>query len=93
MKKNLIQKLWKENPKFYKILKESENLKEARKKLFKFSKDLEWKYREGEEELHKLDYATALEAIKVFNNLKISVFSFHSSLIKLLFILIYFSSF
>ena len=68
MKKNLIQKLWKENPKFYKILKESENLKEARKKLFKFSKDLEWKYREGEEELHKLDYATALEAIKVFNN-------------------------
>ena len=68
MKKNLIQKLWKENPKLYKILKESENLKEARKKLFKFSKDLEWKYREGEEELHKLDYATALEAIKVFNH-------------------------
>jgi len=36
MKKNIIQKLWKENPKLYKILKESENLKEARKKLFKF---------------------------------------------------------
>jgi len=69
MKKNLIQKLWKENPKLYKILKESENLKEARKKLFKFSKDLEWKYREGEEELHKLEYAAALEAQKVFNNL------------------------
>jgi len=30
---------------------------------------LEWKYREGKEELHKLEYATALEAIKVFNNL------------------------
>ena len=69
MKKNLIQKLWKENPKLYKILKESENLKEARKKLFKFSKDLEWKHREGEEELHKLEYAAALEAQKVFNDL------------------------
>ncbi len=30
---------------------------------------MEWKYREGKEELHKLEYATALEAIKVFNNL------------------------
>ena len=69
MKKNLIQKLWKENPKLYKILKGSENLKEARKKLFKFSKDLEWKHREGEEELHKLEYAAALEAQKVFNDL------------------------
>lgn len=69
MKKNLIQKLWKENPKLYKILKESENLKEARKKLFKFSKDLEWKHREGEEELHKLEYAAGLEAQKVFNDL------------------------
>jgi len=69
MKKNLIQKLWKENPKLYKILKGSENLKEARKKLFKFSKDLEWKHREGEEELHKMEYAAALEAQKVFNDL------------------------
>ncbi|GAF84786.1 unnamed protein product, partial [marine sediment metagenome] len=34
-----------------------------------FSKDLEWKYRGGEEVLHKLEYATALESIKVFNNL------------------------
>jgi len=68
MKKNFIQKLWKENPKLYKILKESKDLKDARGKLFEFSKDLEWKYREGEEELHKLEYATALEAIKVFND-------------------------
>ncbi|MGB6607611.1 MAG: hypothetical protein WBF28_07370 [Atribacterota bacterium] len=32
-------------------------------------KDLEWKHRKGEEELHKLEYAAALEAQKVFNDL------------------------
>jgi len=69
MNKSLIERLWRENPEIFKLLKESENLKEARQKLFEFSKDLEWKYREGEEVLHKLEYATALEAIKVFNNL------------------------
>jgi len=69
MNKSLIEKLWRENPEVFKLLKECEDLKEARKKLFKFSKELEWKYREGEEVLHKLEYATALEAIKVFNNL------------------------
>ena len=69
MKKSLIEKLWRENPEIFKLLKECENLKEARQRLFKFSKDLEWKYREGEEVLHKLEYATVLEAIKVFNNL------------------------
>lgn len=68
MNKSLIEKLWRENPEIFKLLKKCENLEEARKKLFKFSKDLEWKYREGEEVLHKLEYATALEAIKVFNN-------------------------
>ncbi len=69
MNKSLIEKLWRENPEIFKLLKECENLEEAREKLFKLSKDLEWKYREGEEVLHKLEYATALEAIKVFNNL------------------------
>lgn len=68
MNKSLIEKLWRENPEVFILLKECEDLKEARKKLFKFSKDLEWKYREGEEVLHKLEYATALESIKVFNN-------------------------
>jgi len=68
MNKSLIKKLWKENPEIFRLLKESEDLEKARQSLFKFSKDLEWKYREGEEELHKLDYATALEAIKVFSN-------------------------
>ena len=69
MNKSLIEELWKENPEIFRLLKESEDLEKARQSLFEFSKDLEWKYREGEEELHKLEYATALEAIKVFNNL------------------------
>jgi lysine 2,3-aminomutase len=69
MNKSLIEKLWRENLEIFKLLKESESLQEARQKLFQFSKDLEWEYREGKEELHKLEYATALEAIKVFNNL------------------------
>lgn len=68
MNKSLLEKLRRENPEIFKLLKKCENLEEARKKLFKFSKDLEWKYREGEEVLHKLEYATALEATKVFYN-------------------------
>jgi len=68
MSKSLIEELWKENPEIFRLLKESEDLEKVRQSLFKFSKDLEWKHREGEEELHKLEYATALEAIKVFNN-------------------------
>jgi len=69
MNKSLIKELWKENPEIFRLLKESENLKETRQRLFEFSKNLEWKYREAKEELHKLEHATALEAIKVFNNL------------------------
>ncbi len=68
MNKSLIEELRSENPEIFRLLKESKDSKEAKQRLFKFSKDLEWKYRAGEEELHKLDYATALEAIKVFNN-------------------------
>jgi lysine 2,3-aminomutase len=44
-------------------------LGEARENLFEFSKDLEWKFREKKEVLHKLEYAAALEAQKVFNDL------------------------
>ncbi len=68
MNKSLIEELRSENPEIFRLLRKSEDLEKARQSLFKFSKDLEWKYREGEEELHKLEYATALEAIKVFNN-------------------------
>ncbi|MBC8499527.1 MAG: KamA family radical SAM protein [Candidatus Atribacteria bacterium] len=69
MNKNLIKELWRENSKIYKILKKSEDLGEARENLFEFSKDLEWKFREKKEVLHKLEYAAALEAQKVFNDL------------------------
>jgi lysine 2,3-aminomutase len=69
MKSKLTGKLWKENPDIFKILKDSNDLQEVRQKLFEFSKALEWKYREGEESLHKLEYAAALESLKVFNNL------------------------
>ena len=69
MNKNLIKELWRENSEIYKILKKSEDLGDARKNLFEFSKNLEWKHREGEVELHKLEYAAALESIEVFNNL------------------------
>lgn len=69
MNKNLIKELWRENSEIYKILKKSEDLGDARKNLFEFSKNLEWKYREKKEVLHKLEYAAALEAQKVFNDL------------------------
>ncbi|GAB4116801.1 MAG: KamA family radical SAM protein [Candidatus Caldatribacteriota bacterium] len=68
MKKKLIRKLWNENRDLMKILKENESLVEVRVKLFEFSKKLEWDYREGKREIPKLEYATALEAIKAFNN-------------------------
>lgn len=60
--------LWQENPEIKEILKESNTVEEARGRLFQFSKDLEWKYRSGDVALPKLEYAQALEAIKVFNN-------------------------
>jgi len=69
MKNRLIKRLYNENKDVFKILKDSKDLVEARKGLFDFSKDLEWKYREGTKRAPKLDYATALEAIKAFNNL------------------------
>lgn len=41
MNKSLLEKLRRENPEIFKLLKKCENLEEARKKLFKFSKDLD----------------------------------------------------
>ncbi|MFA5562849.1 MAG: KamA family radical SAM protein [Candidatus Caldatribacteriota bacterium] len=64
-----INELWAAMPEIREILSESKNEKEARKKLFNYCKDLEWDYREGKKSLHKLDYSTTLEAIKVFTNL------------------------
>ena len=68
MNKRLVEELWKDNPEVFELLKKSRNLKDARQKLFKFSKVLEWKFREGEEAIHKLEYAAVLESIEVFNN-------------------------
>jgi lysine 2,3-aminomutase len=56
-------------PEIFEILTDSDDIEEVRKRLFDFCKDLEWDYREGKKVLHKLDYATALEAIKVFTNI------------------------
>ncbi len=69
MKNKLIEELWRENSEIMKIMKDSRSLQEARQKVFEFSKDLELQYREGKGDLHKIEFATALEAIKVFNNL------------------------
>ena len=68
-KEKLKEKLWYILPEIYDILTASQDLEEARKKLFNFCKDLEWTYREGLRPLHKLDFGITLEAIKVFTNL------------------------
>ena len=65
----VVETLWEENPELREILKESKDIDDARTKLFQFSKDMEWKIRSGELDLPKLDYAQALEALKVFNNI------------------------
>ena len=74
-------RLWSIMPEIFEILTDSKDIKEARDKLYHFSKDLEWAYREGMDflttvahlfrvkPLHKLDYGITLEAIKVFTNL------------------------
>ncbi len=65
----VTETLWEENPELREVLKESQDVDQARTKLFQFSKDMEWKIRSQEVELPKLDYAQALEALKVFNNI------------------------
>ena len=53
----------------YRILRESPDVEEGRIALFNYLKDLEWKYRRGDVYIHKLEWATAMEALRVFNNL------------------------
>ncbi len=62
-------KLWSIFPEIYELIISSQDMEEARRKLFNFSKELEWEYREGLRPLHKLDYGITLEAIKIFTNL------------------------
>ncbi len=84
-----IETLWQENPEIKEMLSASSTVDEARDKLFQFSKDMEWKLRSGEMDVPKLDYAQALEALKVFNNVisprneKLSGFSTISYLMDL----------
>lgn len=61
--------LWDQNPEVYTILTDSKSLQQARKKLSQYLDTLEWKYRGDEVSLHKLEWATAMEAIKVFKSL------------------------
>ncbi len=63
------EKLWSIMPEVLEILTSSQDIHKARSRLYQFCKELEWAYREKEKPLHKLDYTTTLEAIKVFSNL------------------------
>lgn len=53
----------------YRLLSEGGSPEEARERLINYLNDLEWRYRYGEVEFHRLEWATAMEAIKVFKNL------------------------
>ena len=61
--------LWEHDRQVFRILRESQDVEEGRAALFNYLKDLEWKYRRGEMDVHKLEGATAMEALRVFNNL------------------------
>ena len=63
------QEFWAQDPIIYQILRESQTLEEGRQALFDYLKGLEWRYRRGEVDLHKLEWATAMEGLKVFTNL------------------------
>jgi lysine 2,3-aminomutase len=61
--------LWENDSAIHRLLQESESLEAGREKLFNYLKDLEWKYRCGQLDGHKLEWATAMEALKVFYNI------------------------
>jgi len=61
--------LWEHDRQVYHILRESQDVEEGRIALFNYFKHLEWRYRRGEINVHKLEYATAMEALRVFSNL------------------------
>jgi len=61
--------LWEYDRQVRRILRESQGVEEGRIALFNYLKHLEWKYRCREMDVHKLEYATAIEALRVFNNL------------------------
>jgi lysine 2,3-aminomutase len=73
-KHELIDELWKESPKINKILKDSENLPEAREKLFDHLNKLERHYFNIHsvrllKDHHIIEKSNAKECIKVFKNI------------------------
>jgi lysine 2,3-aminomutase len=64
-----LDDLWEHDRQVYRILRESRDVEAGRTALFNYLKDLEWKYRRGEMDAHKLEWAMAMEALRVFNNL------------------------
>jgi len=76
-----LNEMWKEGEQIKKLLEESTDLEEARKKIYDYLASLEWELRVGRIKLHRIDYWLALEAIKNFRNIispeneKIATFS------------------
>ena len=63
------EELWKECPEIHEILSKSTSLEEARKGIYEFLNQLEWRYRSGEIEAHLLVQSIAFEAIRTFKNI------------------------
>ncbi len=76
-----VERMWNEAPGIHRLLREARDLEDARKKLYAYLAELEQKIRDGEIDLHPLDYWLALQAINVFRNIlskrneKIATFS------------------
>ncbi len=61
--------LWSEDPHIYEILRTSSSLEEARRSLFLYLNQLEWRLMNAEDKLHPLIEAVARDAIRVFKNI------------------------
>ena len=63
-----IERLWESNPKIYELLKNANELKEAREKLYSYLEKSERKVFEVDNDLHILEKSTVREAIRVFKS-------------------------
>ncbi|MEB3806929.1 MAG: KamA family radical SAM protein [Desulfurococcales archaeon] len=64
-----VEKMWAEAPVIYAILSEAASLEEAREKLYEYLSKWEAKLRNGEVDLHPIDYWLAIQAINNFKNI------------------------
>ncbi len=64
----MIEEMWEESTDVYEILAKKD-LEVARKDLIRYLEDLEWQYRMDEKDAQSLDWATAIEGIRLFKNL------------------------